>query len=85
MSPPTVRAEDITELVGEIDPLVIERIIGTGASADEVAEALVELESEMDEGEARPAGAPPASPRVAAVRVLLEPLFEDDDDDGRMG
>jgi hypothetical protein len=77
--PPPVRAEDITELVGEVDPLVIERIIETGATADDVAEALAAIETELVEGEDRPLDAPPPSPRVTAIRALLEPLFDDDD------
>jgi hypothetical protein len=78
-----VRAEQIIELVGEVDPLVIERIISTGATVDEVAEAVAEVEVEL-EGEDRPSDAPPRSPRVATVRALLAPLFEEDDDESPM-
>jgi len=75
-----VRAEQITALVGEVDPLVIERIISTGATVDEVAEAVAEIEAELVEGEAIRIDAPPPSPRVSTVRALLEPEFEEDDE-----
>lgn len=61
-------ASDVNRLLGDADPLIVERIIATGASEDEIAEALREVEDELGFGEEPHE---PSSPRVAEVRALL--------------
>lgn len=65
--PPATRAE-IAELIGDddrsADASFIERIRATGASVDEIGEAIDDLDG-------RPARRVPSSLRVAAVRELL--------------
>jgi hypothetical protein len=68
---------DLRDLLGEIDDLVIERILETRASPDEVAEALADFEDERRFGEGREL----TSARAAEVRAILEDLIGDDDDD----
>ncbi len=71
--------DEVRELLGEIDELIIERIVDTGASMDEIAEALGGLVDEYGFGEQSYL---PSSPRVAEVRTLLDEIvFEDEEDD----
>lgn len=79
MSPAT--AEDLQHVLGDVDALVIERILATEATADEVAAALAELVEEQQLGARRI----PASPRVAAVLDILEELADDYDDEDYAG
>jgi len=76
--------EDLTRLVGEVDDLLAADVLATGASVEELAEAVRDLERETVAGETAP---PASTPRVAALRGLLEgPLAGDrwaDDDDYR--
>jgi hypothetical protein len=67
----TATAEEVTGLLGEVDPIVVDRILAIGASAEEVGEALAEIEDEDGYGELHH---PPSSPRVAEVRAVLEEL-----------
>ena len=64
---------------------VVERILATGASADEISEALSEVEDEHGFGEQAHRS---SSPCVAEVRALLDELdvLDEDavDDDARM-
>lgn len=64
-------ATDINRLLGEVDPLVVERILETGATPDEIGEALRVVEQEHGFGEEPH---PPSSPRVAEVRALIDEL-----------
>jgi len=68
--PPATRAE-IAELIGDddrsADASFIERIRATGASVDEIGEAIDDLD-----GRSREARHTPSSTRVAAVRALLD-------------
>jgi hypothetical protein len=64
-------ATDVNRLIGDVDPLVLDRILATGASPDEIAEALHEAEDERGFGE-QPH--PPSSPRVAEVRALIHEM-----------
>lgn len=64
-------ATDINRLLGEVDPLVVERILETGATPDEIGEALRVVEQEHGFSEEPH---PPSSPRVAEVRALIEEL-----------
>jgi len=76
-------ASDVTRLLGDIEPLVLERILLTGATPDEIAEALRVVEDETGFGEQPHL---PSSPRVAEVRALLhemavlEPEVADDEE-----
>jgi len=68
----------IVELLGDVDDLFVKRIAETGASLDEIGEALGDAQSEDVLGE------PPhiaSSPRVAEVRAILEELMDTDEDD----
>jgi DNA-binding transcriptional MerR regulator len=74
----TATHSQIVELLGDVDDLVVKRLEDTGASLDEIGQALGDLEDEdrLDE--------PPratTSPRVAEVRAILAELIDDSDDD----
>jgi len=73
-------ASDVGRLLGDVDPLVCERILETGASADELGEALRELEDEEGFGEEPREG---SSERVATVRAVLYELLAEEEDDDR--
>jgi hypothetical protein len=86
---PAASYEEIAQLLGDADEPAIEptdeatinRIRDTGASAAEIAEALAQRGGVAREGEEPPS---PSSPRVAAVRAILDEhagLPRDDDDD----
>ena len=72
-------ATDVSRLLGDVDPIVVERIVGTGASLDEIGEALREEIDEISFDESHV----PSSPRVTEVRRLIEELvlYEPDDDE----
>lgn len=70
-------ASDVNRLIGEIDPLVLERILETGASPDEIAEALRVVEQERGFGEEPHE---PSSARVTEVRAILQELSVLDSD-----
>lgn len=78
-------ASDVSRLLGDVDPLVVERILATGASPDEIDEALRETEDEDGFGEQHHAS---SSPRVLEVRAVLDELsvieleLEPDDEAG---
>jgi len=65
-----VRREDIIALVGEIDADVVDKIVATGATLEEIAMALSAAETAIGFDEPRP---PAWAPRISAVRALLEP------------
>jgi hypothetical protein len=64
-------ADEIVELLGELEPLIIEKLLATRATLDEVAEAAAAIEDEDSFGEV---GHAPSSPREAEVRAILEDL-----------
>ncbi len=71
-------AQEVSAFLGEVDPLIIERVVETGASMDEIAEALSHLSDEPLEARAMP-----SSSRVVEVRAILAELLDDtDDEDG---
>ncbi len=78
-------ASEVNRLLGDADPLIVERILATGATADEIGEALREVEDERGFGEEPHT---PSSPRVVEVRALLHELSvldaDADDDDAMM-
>jgi hypothetical protein len=64
-------AADIVALLGELEPLAIDRLLATGATSAEVAEAVSAIEDEDAFGEIHHE---PSSPREAEVRAILEEL-----------
>ena len=69
--------EQIADLLGDVDPLVAERIIATDATEGEIEEALALVEDERRTGELHPA----TSPRVCEVREILEDLLDERSDE----
>jgi hypothetical protein len=65
-------ADDVQRVIGDIDPVLVERIVVTGASSDEIAEAVRELEDERGFGEVHHVG---SSTRVAEVRAILDDFY----------
>jgi hypothetical protein len=59
-------------VIGEVDAVICERILATGASADEIAEAVRELEDERGFGETHHV---PSSPRVTEVLAILDDFY----------
>lgn len=75
-------ASDVYRMLGDIDPIIAERIVETGASADEIGEALARVEDEIGFGEgAMTATADLSSGRVGDVVAALRDLFDEDQDD----
>lgn len=74
-----VSSDEIRHVIGECDDMLVERIVSTGASEGEVAEAYrLYTGGENDEDLVERV----SSPRVIEVRAILqEALPEDDDDD----
>jgi hypothetical protein len=70
-------ATDVNRLLGDVDPLVLERILETGASPDEIGEALRCVEDERGFGEEPHE---PSSSRVAEVRAVLQEMSVLDSD-----
>jgi hypothetical protein len=65
-------ADDVQRVIGDIDPVLVERIVLTGASPDEIVEAVRELEDERGFGEMHHVG---SSPRVSEVRAILDDFY----------
>ena len=70
MTRPAMTADELSGLLGDVEATTIERILATGASIDEVGEALSELELE-EAGEAPHAA---STTRVVEVKRILEEL-----------
>lgn len=70
--PIPAKAEDVQRVIGEVDPVICERILATGATADEIAEAVRELEDERGFGETHHV---PSSPRVTEVVSILDDFY----------
>lgn len=64
-------ATDVNRLLGDVDPLILERILATGATPDEIGEALRVVEDQRGFGEE---SRPPSSPRVMEVCAVLDEL-----------
>ena len=77
----TASYEQIVEVLGDVDPLFVKRLEDTGASVDEIGEALGDVENERAGGARRFA----SSTRVAEVRAILEEVLEDPEDDDGLG
>jgi hypothetical protein len=67
-------SEEVGELLSIADEGLIREVVATGATVDEIGEALSDLES----GDMRI----PRSERVAQVRKLLAPLYDGRGDHG---
>jgi hypothetical protein len=77
-----VTRDDVTKAFGRIDDVTIAEIIGTGASADELAEAqawIVNDEPLMNAGKPLPSG------RVRELIDILAELEPSEDDDKEAG
>lgn len=66
-------AQELEDLLGDVNPLIIERILATQATTAEVADALADAEDERRFQERRA----PMSARVAEVREILEEILDD--------
>ena len=66
--------QEVAALLGEVDPLVIERVLESGASIEEISEGLRLAADASDP-------TMPSSSAVVEVRGILYELFEDGDDD----
>ena len=78
----TATHTQIVELLGDVDDLFVKRLEDTGASLDEIGEALGDLEDEEVLGEPPHV---PSSSRVAEVRSILAELMDTDDDELEQG
>lgn len=76
MPNPTASWDEVNELLGHADSRIVQEIVDTGASIDEIGAAI----DEPRDGETR-AG---ATPRVAQVRRILESMHRGLDDEGTM-
>ena len=77
-----VTREDVTKAVGRVDDVTIAEIIGTGATADELAEAQAWL---VNDEPLLNAGKPLASGRVRELIDILAELEPTEDDDKGAG
>jgi len=77
-----VTREDVTKAVGRVDDVTIAEIIGTGATADELAEAQAWL---VNDEPLLNAGKPLASGRVRELIDILAELEPSEDDDKGAG
>ena len=74
--------DDVIKAVGEVDGVTIAQIIGTGATAEELAEAqawIVNDEPLMNAGKPLPSG------RVGELIEILTELVQSEDDDQEAG
>ena len=69
-------ANEVRGLLGDVDPLAVERILSTGATPDEIVEALRGVEDEIGFGEE---SHEPSTGAVAEVRAVLDDLSVLDD------
>ena len=75
-----IRRDDITKAISEADDVTIANIIATGATTDELAEALAWMAN--DEPMLN-SGRPLATGRVRELVDILSELEPEDEDDGR--
>ena len=77
-----LKRDDAIKAIGEVDDVTIAEIIGTGATAEELAEAQAWIASDdalLD------AGKPPPTGRVRELIDILTELEEDEDEDEETG
>jgi hypothetical protein len=77
-----VTREDVTKAVGRADDVTIAQIIGTGATADELAEAQAWI---VNDEPLLNAGKPLATGRVRELIDILTELDPNEDDDKEAG
>jgi hypothetical protein len=77
-----VTRDDITKAFGPVDDVTIAEIIGTGATADELAEAQAWI---INDEPLMNAGKPLASGRVRDLVYILAELDPSEDDDKQAG
>ena len=77
-----VTRDDVTRVIGPVDDVTIAEIIGTGASADELAEAQAWI---VNDDPLLNAGKPLPSGRVRELIDILAELEPDEDDDKEPG
>ena len=77
---PQLTREDIAKAVGEADDVTVAQIIATGATTDELAEALAWIANDEP---MMNSGRPLATGRVRELVDILSELEADDDEDGR--
>lgn len=70
MTTPT--SSDIERMLGEVDDLTVDQILATGASLEDIEEAIFEVDDERSLGTSRP----PSNDIVAAVRAIVEDVFD---------
>jgi hypothetical protein len=73
---------DVIKAVGEVDDVTIAEIIGTGATAEELAEAQAWI---ANEGGLPDAGKPPPTGRVRELINMLAELEPDEDEEVETG
>jgi len=71
-------ATEIIAVLGEVESPILERLLATGATASEVANAVLAIEDEDSFVEAHHS---PSSPREAEVRAILEEEIFDELDE----
>jgi hypothetical protein len=77
-----VTRDDVTRAVGRVDDVTVAQIIGTGATADELAEAQAWI---VNDEPLLNAGKPLASGRVRELIDILAELEPSEDDDKEAG
>jgi hypothetical protein len=80
MPNPTASWDEVDEMLGHADSRIVQEIVETGASVDEIGLAIDELEAARGSGDAQM----PASPRVAQIRKILEGMRRGLDEEGTM-
>ena len=76
MTTANANADEIAELLGDhVDEAIVERIANLGATIDEIAEAVEDLDYQARFGEDQE----PSSAKIAEIRAILEelPHYED--------
>ena len=72
-------ANEVRDVLGDVDDLVVERVLETGASVDEIASALSSLEYQQVLGEG--SSAPVTGPALTVRAILEENLAEPEGDE----
>jgi hypothetical protein len=75
-----ITRNDVIKAIGDVDDVIIANIIATGATTDELAEALAWMANDEP---MMNSGRPLATGRVRELVDILAELEPDDDDDGR--
>jgi hypothetical protein len=78
MPSPPANLDEISELLGHADRSLVQEVVETGASIDEIGAALDDLEDIHRFGDSRV----PESSRIAQLRRILEPLYAESGHDG---